>query len=99
MAFVNVVIIGRSSAAGMMQEGWYNGVYRHYGLGRLVPGDGGCIRVILDEKGEIGVIPVPDILLLLEGFAPDGLALSESGNRVIITGLSAGEIVALTISG
>ncbi|HPY60437.1 MAG TPA: hypothetical protein PLG55_06925 [Methanospirillum sp.] len=55
--------------------------------------------MILDEKGEIGVIPVPDILLLLEGFAPDGLALSESGNRVIITGLSAGEIVALTISG
>ena len=81
---MNVVIIGRSSAAGMMQEEWCNG---------------GCIRVILDEKGEIGVIPVPDILLLLEGFAPDGLALSESGNRVIITGLLAGEIVALTISG
>jgi hypothetical protein len=52
--------------------------------------------VILDRIGEIGVIPVPDILLLFGGIAPDGLALSESGNRVIITGLSAGEIIALT---
>jgi len=31
LAFVNVVIIGRSSAAGMMQEEWYNGVYGHFG--------------------------------------------------------------------
>ncbi len=45
------------------------------------------------------MIPVPDILLLFGGIAPDGLAFSESGDRVIITGLSAGEIVALTISG
>jgi len=41
LAFVNVVIIGRSSAAGMMQEEWYNGVYGHFGQEGSFPEMGG----------------------------------------------------------
>ncbi len=69
---------------------------RYEKVGRLIPGDGDRIWMMLDGTGEIGVIPVTDILLLLGGIAPDGLALSESENRVILTGASGEEYVVLT---
>lgn len=69
---------------------------RYEKVGRLIPGDGDRIWMMLDGTGEIGVIPVADILLLFGGIAPDSLALSESGNRVILTGASGEEYVVLT---
>ena len=69
---------------------------RYEKVGRLIPGDGDRIWMMLDGTGEIGVIPVTDILLLLGGIAPDGLALSESENRVILTGPMGEEYVVLT---
>jgi len=68
---------------------------RYEKVGRLIPGDNDTIRMMLDGTGEIGVIPMTDILLLFGGIAPDGLALSESGNRVILTGASGEEYVVL----
>jgi hypothetical protein len=55
---------------------------RYEKVGRLIPGDTDVIRMMLDGTGEIGVIPVTDLLLLFGGIAPDGVAMSESGNRV-----------------
>ena len=69
---------------------------RYEKVGRLIPGDGDSIRMMLDGTGEIGMIPVTDILLLFGGIAPDGLSLSESGNRVILTGRTGEEYVVLT---
>jgi len=69
---------------------------RYEKVGRLIPGDGDTFRMMLDGTGEIGVIPMADILLLFGGIAPDGLSLSESGNRVIVTGASGEEYVVLT---
>jgi hypothetical protein len=69
---------------------------RYEKVGRLIPGDNDTIRMMLDGTGEIGVIPMTDILLLFGGIAPDGLSLSESGNRVILTRASSEEYVVLT---
>jgi len=69
---------------------------RYEKVGRLIPGDNDCIRMMLDGTGEIGVIPMADILLLFGGIAPDGLSLSDSGNRVILTGPRGEEYVVLT---
>lgn len=69
---------------------------RYEKVGRFIPGDGDRIRMMVDGTGEIGVIPMTDILLLFGGIAPDGLSLSESGNRVILTGPTGEEYVVLT---
>ncbi len=69
---------------------------RYEKAGRVIPGDGDTIRMMLDGTGEIRVIPVTDVLLLFGGIAPDGLAISESGNRVILTGPMGEEYVVLT---
>ena len=69
---------------------------RYEKVGRLIPGDTDVIQMMLDGTGEIGVILMADILLLFGGIAPDGLSLSESGNRVIMTGSTGEEYVVLT---
>jgi hypothetical protein len=69
---------------------------RYEKVGRLIPGDTDVIRMMLDGTGEIGVIPVTDLLLLFGGIAPDGVAMSESGNRVFLTGPMGEEYVVLT---
>jgi hypothetical protein len=52
--------------------------------------------MMLQGTGEIGVITVPNILLLLEGITPDGLIMSDLGNWVILTGPVGEEYVVLT---
>lgn len=69
---------------------------RYEKVGRLIPGDHDTISIIRDGIGEIGSIPTTDILLLLGGTAPDGLCMSASGNRVILTGPGGQEYVVLT---
>ncbi|OQA54412.1 MAG: hypothetical protein BWY45_02594 [Euryarchaeota archaeon ADurb.Bin294] len=69
---------------------------RYEKAGRLIPGDNDTIRKMLDGTGEIGVIPMADIFLPFGGIAPDGLTLSESGDRIILTGQTGEEYVVLT---
>ncbi|MDX8548980.1 hypothetical protein KHC33_15305 [Methanospirillum sp. J.3.6.1-F.2.7.3] len=65
-------------------------------IGRLIPDGEHEIRVIKDGSGEILRIQKTDFTLLIAGLAPDGLQLSDSGNRVIITAPSGEEYVVLT---
>ena len=65
-------------------------------IGRLIPDGEHEIRVMKDGSGERMRIEKTDFTLLFAGLAPDGLQLSDSGNRVTITGPSGEEYVVLT---
>ena len=59
---------------------------RYEKVGRLVAGEDGMIRVIRDGHGILQIIPTGDIILTLQGLPVPGLELSESGNRILISG-------------
>ena len=69
---------------------------RYEKVGRLIPGEGDMFRIMRDGKGEIGLFPKTDVLLLFGGLPPDGMKVSESGNRVVITRADGAEYVVLT---
>lgn len=59
---------------------------RYEKVGRLLPGDDEMIRVMVDGFGEVMRIPKTDFVLLWNGLTPDGMRLSGSENRVILSG-------------
>lgn len=59
---------------------------RYEKVGRLRPGETGVIEVILDGHGVIRTIPTGDFVLVLNGLFALDLELSESGNRIVISG-------------
>ncbi|PWR75894.1 hypothetical protein ACKUB1_18525 [Methanospirillum stamsii] len=59
---------------------------RYEKVGRLRPGENRSCEVILDGHGVIRNIQASDLLLVLNGLLVPDLELSESGNRIIISG-------------
>lgn len=65
-------------------------------VGRLLPDGDGIIRLMKDGSGEVMRIPKTDCILLFAGLTPDGMHLSESGNRVILIGPAGENYIVLT---
>lgn len=59
---------------------------RYEKVGRLRPGESQIIEVIRDEYGVLRIIPVSDFIMVMNGLFVQDLELSESGNRIIISG-------------
>lgn len=59
---------------------------RYEKVGRLRSGENRSCEVILDGHGVIRNIQASDLLLVLNGLLVPELELSESGNRIIISG-------------
>ena len=72
------------------------GPVRYEKVGRLLPDGEGEVRLIKDGHGEILRIHRTDLTLLSAGLPPEGLRISESGNRIVITGPSGEEYTVLT---
>ena len=53
-------------------------------MGRLIAGEDGQVHLFLDGMGEILAIPQTDILCALQGLSIHGLAVSDSGKRLIV---------------
>lgn len=72
------------------------GPVRYEKVGRLIPAENNEIRLIRDGFGEIFCIRKSDFALAWNGLSPDGMRVSDSGKRVILTGPSGEEYVVLT---
>jgi len=69
---------------------------RYIKVGRLVPGDEGYIRVIRDGSGEVMTVHKTDMVLALGGLLSGEVRLSDSGNRLMISGPSGEEFHVLS---
>jgi hypothetical protein len=68
---------------------------RYEKVGRLRPSGEGIVEVIRDGEGVIRSIRTVDIILALNGLPVPGLEMSESGNRMVISGTDGREYVVL----
>jgi hypothetical protein len=59
---------------------------RYEKVGRLYPGEDGMIEVIRDGVGVIGIIPIGDVILVLNGLSVPMLSVNNSGKMMVITG-------------
>ena len=68
---------------------------RYEKIGRLRPIDDGMVEAVRDGYGIIRCVRTRDVLLALNGVEVEGFRLSESGNRMIISGTDEREYVVL----
>lgn len=73
-----------------------SGRRRYEKVGRLRPGEKGIIEVILDGHGVIRSIRVEEFILGLNGLLVEGLKITESEKRIVISGNYGGEYSVLT---